>query len=65
MDTFIKCFVREGSGAWRCIEAAELQLAVGRVQVAPGTRFTLGTQFMGIDLAAMLEEKHSGNGAHP
>jgi len=63
METFIKRFVREASGEWRCVEPAELQLAVGRIQVAPGTRFTLGTQFMGIDLALLLEEHHSRNGS--
>ena len=59
MEAFIKNFVREGTGAWRCVEAAELQLSVGRVQVAPGTRFTLGTKFMGVDLALLLEEHHA------
>jgi hypothetical protein len=58
MEAFIKNFVREGSGEWRCVEAAELQLAVGRIQVAPGTRFTRGTKFMGVDLALLLEEHH-------
>lgn len=59
MDGFIKCFVREGSGTWRCIRPAELQVAMGRIQVAPGTTFTLGTKFMGVDVAAMLEEHHA------
>ena len=63
METFIKNFIREGSGTWRCVEAAELQLAMGRIQVAPGTRFTVGTIFMGVDLAALLEEHHFKNGA--
>ena len=58
MDTFIKHFVRDGDGSWRCIRPAELSVATGRIQVAPGTTFTLGTQFMGIDLAAMLEEHY-------
>jgi hypothetical protein len=61
METFIKRFVREGTGAWRCVEAAELTLAVGRIQVAPGTLFTLGTKFMGVDLALLLEEHHFRN----
>ena len=63
METFMKNFVREGTGAWRCVEPAELQLAVGRIQVAPGTRFTLGTKFMGVDVALLLEEHHTRNGA--
>jgi hypothetical protein len=62
MDTFIRNFEREGDGAWRCVAPAELQISVGRIQVAPGTTFTLGTMFMGIDLAALLEEHHRKNG---
>ena len=58
MEAFIKNFVRDGDGAWRCVKPAELQIEVGRIQVAPGTMFTLGTMFMGIDLAALLEEHH-------
>jgi hypothetical protein len=38
------------------MEPASLDLPSGRIQVAPGTRFTRGTMFMGIDLAAMLDE---------
>ncbi|MEA3192776.1 MAG: hypothetical protein QOD26_1109 [Betaproteobacteria bacterium] len=58
MGDFINHFVRDDSGAWRCIQPAELDVATGRIQVAPGTIFTPGTQFMGIDLAGMLEEHH-------
>jgi hypothetical protein len=63
VDTFIQCFVREGNGAWRCTRPAELQVEVGRIQVAPGTTFTKGTMFMGIDLAALLEDYHQTTGA--
>ena len=56
MDEFINNFVRDPSGAWRCIQAAELQVAVGRIQVAPGTTFTRGTAFMGLDVAALLDQ---------
>jgi hypothetical protein len=41
------------------VEAATLDLAQGRVQVNPGTRLTLGTRFMNIDLARMLDEQFS------
>jgi hypothetical protein len=59
VDRFIKHFVREGDGMWRCVAPAELQVDVGRIQVAPGTIFTRGTMFMGVDLASMLEEHYS------
>jgi hypothetical protein len=58
MDEFIKHFRREGPGDWVCIEAATLLLPQGRIQVAPGTRFTIGTKFMNIELARVLEERY-------
>ena len=63
MDAFIRNFVREGEGAWRCVQPAELHVQTGRIQVAPGTTFTRGTMFMGIDLASLLEEHHSKRGS--
>jgi hypothetical protein len=56
VQNFMRSFVREKDGAWLCVEAAELQLASGRIQVAVGTRFTRGTRYMGIDVAGLLEE---------
>jgi len=58
MESFIRNFVRDGEGCWRCVSPAELQIEVGRIQVAPGTTFTKGTMFMGLDVAAMLDEHH-------
>ena len=58
MDKFIRNFVRDAEGTWRCIQPAELQFDSGRIQVAPGTTFTRGTMFMGIDLASLLEDHH-------
>jgi hypothetical protein len=40
------------------MEPATLNLPSGRIQVAPGTRFTRGTDFMGVDLAKLLDEFH-------
>ena len=56
MHAFATKFVRDGDGAWLCVQAAELDLPGGRIQVAEGTRFTRGTRFMGVDVAQMLEE---------
>jgi hypothetical protein len=58
MHRFIRYFRREGTGVWVCIEACELILPQGRIQVAPGTRFTLGTTFMNVELAAMLDVEY-------
>ena len=63
METFIKNFVREADGCWRCVSPAELLVAAGRIQVAPGTTFTKGTKFMGVDLAAMLDEHQQLHGS--
>ena len=65
MQNFIKHFRREGDGVWVCVDAATLQLPEGRVQVAPGSRFTLGTKFMNIELAAILEREYQRATSHP
>ncbi|MGQ0651313.1 MAG: hypothetical protein ACT4P4_03440 [Betaproteobacteria bacterium] len=64
MQEFIKNFRRVGPGDWVCIEAATLMLPEGRIQVAPGTRFTLGTKFMNIELAALLEAEYQKSRSH-
>ena len=56
MHALARKFVREKDGTWLCVEAAELALPTGRIQVAVGTRFTRGTRFMGVDVAQLLEE---------
>lgn len=51
----LSSFRREADGAWTCIEPVEFMLCARRIQVAPGTRFTRGTTFMGVDVAEMLD----------
>ncbi|MGE5638608.1 MAG: hypothetical protein ACM30H_00810 [Clostridia bacterium] len=58
MQNFIRAFVRDAHGAWRCIEPAELDLPGGRVQVTPGSVFVRGTRFMNVDLAELLDAQH-------
>ena len=58
MDKFIEHFRREGVGVWVCESAATLELPQGQIQVAEGTRLTLGMPFMNLDLAAMLEAEY-------
>jgi hypothetical protein len=58
MQTFMKCFVRDNHGAWRCIEPATLDLPSGRIQVTPGSVFTRGTMFMNIEVAKILDEEY-------
>lgn len=59
MERFIKAFVRDQHGAWRCVSPATLNLPGGRVQVTPGSVFTRGTRFMNVDLAELLDEEYS------
>ena len=58
-DQFIKHFRREGAGEWVCVAPATLDLPQGRVQVNPGTRLAVGTKFMNVDLARLLDEHYS------
>lgn len=58
MQKFIQHFRREGAGVWVCVEPATLDLPQGRVQVAAGTRFTLGTTFMNVELAKLLDDEY-------
>ena len=57
MHNFIKCFTRDATGAWRCIEPADIDLPTGRVQVAAGMVFRKGERFMNVDLAVLLDEQ--------
>ena len=59
MHNFIKHFVRDADGVWRCLEAAELNSPMGRIQVTVGSRFSPGTNFMGVDLAKWLDEEYA------
>ena len=59
MHIFIKSFIREPNGAWRCVAPADVQTSSGRVQVTPGSVFMKGTTFMNIDVAALLDEQQA------
>jgi hypothetical protein len=63
MESFIRHFQREAPGVWVCVEPATLTLPQGRIQVAPGTRFTRGTTFMNVELARLLDEEYSRHAA--
>ena len=38
---------------------ATLDLPEGRIQATPGTRFVLGTKFMNVDIARLLDQEYS------
>jgi hypothetical protein len=54
---FIRHFQRDALGVWLCIAPAEIQLPQGRIQITPGSKFTRGTRFMNVELAALLDEQ--------
>jgi hypothetical protein len=57
MQDFIRHFVREPDGAWRCIASCEIHHMLGRIQVAEGSRFKPGTIFMAVDIVQLLERE--------
>jgi len=52
-----RAFRRDPDGSWTCVRAIRIEHPVGRIEVTPGTRLARHTRFMGVDLAAWLEEK--------
>ena len=62
VDKFIRHFVRERPGCWKCHRDGEVTLPEGRVQVVAGSVFIRGTRFMNVDLAALLEEQFARQG---
>ena len=59
MQRFSAHFVREREGIFRCLSHAAFPLPNGRkIEVAPDTVLSSGTAFMGVDLAALLEDHY-------
>jgi hypothetical protein len=52
-------FSRNQDGSWVCISPVTIEHPQGRMQVSPGTMVKPGERFMGIDLAAWLEQQPS------
>lgn len=51
-----EAFRQNADGSWSCVAPVTLDHPKGRVQVTPGTTFTRGTRFMGIDIAEWLDK---------
>ena len=63
MDDVLQSFRRSETGTWTCLSAVTLHHPMGRIQVTPGTTFAPGTSFMGVDVAAWLDETVSSRSA--
>jgi hypothetical protein len=50
-------FWRNEDGSWICIDPVTIDHPQGRIQIAPGTLLLPGEIFMGVDVAAWLEEQ--------
>jgi len=56
-DDLRRAFRRNADGSWTCVAPIRIDHPKGRIEVTPGTRLARDTRFMGVDLAAWLEEK--------
>ena len=50
---------RDSRRIWVCVEPATLDLPQGRVQIVEGTRLIVGTMFMNVDVARLLDQEYS------
>jgi hypothetical protein len=65
MHRYIKHFRRVGAGVWVCEAPAELDLPQGRVQAPQGHLFIIGSKFMNVDVARLLDEEYSRHAQPP
>ena len=57
VDEFATHFCKNADGSWTCRKPGTFNGPNGRIQVTAGSKFYLGTIFMGFDLAAWLDEQ--------
>jgi hypothetical protein len=57
MDDFWHALRRSDNGTWTVLAPTNLNHPKGRIQVTAGTRFAPGTNFMGVDVATLLDEE--------
>jgi hypothetical protein len=51
-------FARVASGKWTCINPIGFSTIRGRIDIALGTTFTVGTNFAGVDMAFLLDREY-------
>jgi hypothetical protein len=57
VDYYFTSFRREKDGIWICVEPVTIRHPAGRMEVVPGSSFKKGTVYMGVDVAALLDEQ--------
>lgn len=57
VDDLWRSWSRTEAGTWTCLAGTTLDHPNGRIQVTPGASFTPGTIYMGVDVAAWLDER--------
>ena len=58
MENAIRYFKRLERGQWECVKKGEFNGPNGRIQVSVGSRFIRGTNFMGVDIAQLLDDQY-------
>ena len=59
VEEFIKHFRRERAGVWVCEKPATLHLRHRHIEAKPDARFVVGTKFMNVDVARLLDAEYS------
>jgi hypothetical protein len=60
MNDYFNSFRRNELGMWTCVAPITIDHPNGRIQVTPGSTFSPGTVFMGVDLAGWLDSQTRG-----
>ena len=60
MKRLLDAFVRQPGGTWVCVRHTSFEGPQGRMEVARGSVFEPGSAFMGVDLAAWLDQQSTG-----
>ncbi len=58
MNQRIPCeaFKKNPDGSWTCIKPVTIKGVIGEIQIGVGKTFTRGMQYMGVDLAELLDK---------
>lgn len=58
----LRSFRKNPDGSWSCVKPVSIEGPGGSVGLGPGASFTRGAAFMGLNLAAMLDEAEARRG---